>query len=605
MENTRKRIDSLSKNHILTPVLLALAAVCLGVLALWFAAADNRNVLFLSYFSHPLTLLLNILPALMLALVLYFLIGRADISFSITALVIMGFALANYFKLTFRNDPLYFADLFLIREAGNMVGRYQLFFSKSMLLALVLLVAAAVFLHFFARARTPWKPRLLCFLATLLACVPLWGLYTDPVIYITGTANNEHINIFSETQIYVSRGFWYPFLYSTRYAKDTPPADYDEKQTKAALSAYEDADIPADKKVDLIALQLEAYNDFTKFGAPALDPSVYESFHALEAESYTGNLVTNIFAGGTVDTERCFLTGLTGLPSFRGPTNSYAWYLQQQGYTTEGSHPSSSWFYNRQNINSNLGFQNYYFLENRYATMTGGGVGPDSLLFPDMKALYKAHKQSSDAPYFNFSVTYQGHGPYDTAKNYWSEDYLLENDYTQEQRNLLNNYFGSLKDTGDRLAELVDFFRSSEEPVVLVVFGDHNPWMGDNNSIYDLLGINLDVSTKDGFLNYYSTRYLIWANDAAKAALGHDFNGVGPDISPNYLMSEVFRLCGWDGPAYMQAIRPAMEQVPVINVPTGLYLENGALTGTLSGEHNALINNYKHLQYYWRKHFSY
>ena len=51
---------------------------------------------------------------------------------------------------------------------------------------------------------------------------------------------------------------------------------------------------------------LEAYNDFSKFDEIefAIDP--YKELHEIESEAYHGELVTNIFAGGTVDTERKF-----------------------------------------------------------------------------------------------------------------------------------------------------------------------------------------------------------------------------------------------------------------------------------------------------------
>ena len=57
--------------------------------------------------------------------------------------------------------------------------------------------------------------------------------------------------------------------------------------------------------------------------------------------------------------------------------------------------------------------------------------------------------------------------------------------------------------------------------------------------------------------------------------------------------------------AYMQAIRPVMEQVPVINTPTGLYVEDGAVTGTLTPEGQALVTDFDMLQYYYRKNFIY
>ena len=123
--------------------------------------------------------------------------------------------------------------------------------------------------------------------------------------------------------------------------------------------------------------------------------------------------------------------------------------------------------------------------------------------------------------------------------------------------------------------------------------------------LWQLTVYEKDFSTPEGFYNYYSTRYLIWANDAAKAVLGNDFMGEGPTVSPNFLMDVVFDACGWEGPAYMQATRSVMEQVPVMNTPTGLYMEDGNLTGTLTPEGQALVTDFDMLQYYYRKNFIY
>lgn len=605
MKFKNERLDRLTRHPLLTPALLALAAVCLGVLALWFAAVDNRNVLFLSYLTHPLILLLNILPPLLLALVLYFLIGRAGCAFVLTSAVTLGFAFANYYKLTFRNDPVIFEDLTLLREAGNMAGQYPLFLSKSMLAALLLVGLGWLFLHFFARARTPVRPRLLCAAAAVLLGVSLWWLYTDPDIYISGTENNAHINIYSATELYLSKGFFYPFLYSTRYYSNQAPAGYSEQAALDLLAPYEEGVIPQGKKVDLLAIQLEAFNDFTRLGATGINPEVYAAYHALEAESVTGNLVTNIFAGGTVNTERTVLTGLPYLPSLRVSTNAYPWYLKEQGYTTVFSHPSHGWFYNRENINRSLGFEQGLYLENRYGSMTDNEVGYDPLYLPDLLTLYGEHTAAGGGPYFSFGVTYQGHGPYGGDVAWMGEGWVEEGRFSKENEILLNNYFGSVKNTGELLSAMVDELRESTRPVVLVLFGDHNPGLGEGTLLYDALGVDLDFSTPKGFYNYYSTRYLIWANDAAKAALGNDFQGVGPDISPNYLMNEVFSLCSWSGPAYMQATQVMMERLSVINTDSGLWVEDGVLKQELSEAGTELYRDFKYLQYYWQKRFQY
>ena len=51
-----------------------------------------------------------------------------------------------------------------------------------------------------------------------------------------------------------------------------------------------------DRKINIIGLMREAYADFSLYDVEGLDVSGYDVYHALEAESYTGDLVTNIFA---------------------------------------------------------------------------------------------------------------------------------------------------------------------------------------------------------------------------------------------------------------------------------------------------------------------
>jgi len=595
-------MKKLTQSPIIAIVLLVAAGLCLGLLSLWFGAGDYYIPMFISYVRHPVLAALNLLPVVLLTLFLWFALGRAWLAFLLSGALVTALTFVNFYKLTFRDDPLMFVDILLLKEAGNMAGNYELFLSGSMFFAIVLILGGALFLAFTARARLPKWGRLGGIAAVLLLALPLQSAIVSSAVY-NAAENYDLINRWAATQVYLSKGFVYPFLHSAADAFDSPPEGYSEDRARHILAAYGDADIPDSEKVSVIAVMLEAYNDFTKFEVEGLSDDVYAAYHALEAESVTGNLVTNIFAGGTVDTERAFLTGFSKLGSFRSATNSYARYFKSQGYTVEGSHPSYQWFYNRLNINENLGFDRYYFLENYYGELADGGIAYDDILLPELITLYEENRDTTGSPLFSFNVTYQGHGPYNDDVTWWGDEFVTGSHYTDAERNILNNYFGSVANTNENLAEFFDYFRRESEPVVIVLFGDHNPWLGDGNSVYDTLGIDLDVTTETGFRNYYTTRYLIWANDAAKEALGNEFIGQGPEIAPSFLMNEIFRLCAWDGPAYLQATQQLMDAVPVIHA-TGLFVENGALTDTLTPEGAALAADYESLQYYWRRNFA-
>jgi hypothetical protein len=351
-----------------------------------------------------------------------------------------------------------------------------------------------------------------------------------------------------------------------------------------------------------MSIMLEAFCDLTDYPALASQPEVervYAPWHALEQQAISGNLLTNIFAGGTVDSEWAFLTGSSAHDAFRGQTDSYVWYLRAQGYQTFGSHPGFGWFYNRQNVNQYLGFEEYWFTENHYKGLVdpiGAMWNSDHILMEQLLAQMQERTQTGQS--FTLSVTYQNHGPYESDHNV-GQAYLTPaaSGLPEEACYVFNNYMRGVEDTLDAVGGLVDGLEQMDEPVVLVLFGDHKPWGGNGNSAYTGAGVAFDMSTWEGFSDYYATPYLIWANDAAKQALGNQFIGQADDISPCFLMEEVFTQCGWEGPGFMQLARQMRAVTPLVHA-RGLYLQNGQLTDSLPPEGAEMLQKFLWAQYY-------
>ena len=575
---------------------LIAAAMGTGLLSLLLAVGRYPWDIFLGYFRHPLIAFLNILPVVLLILLLYCLVNRAWIAFLLGSVPVMLASVGNYFKIVCRDDPFMFADIPDITTALGISERYDLSMNWRLGFCLFCIVFDALFLFFFVRGRARPHTRIALAAVILLSVIPLVKVYTSDDIYDNKTQNYEHADQWAAPQVFLTRGFIYPFLYSIKEAFPEPPEGYSEEAALEILTSYEAQDIPEEKKVNVIGIQLEAFNDLERLGVEGIAPEVYEKYRALEAESYAGDLITNIFAGGTVRTERSFLTGDVTLEDFRRDTGSYVWYFKDQGYVTEGIHPYHDYYYNRKNVNGYLGFDTYWFFQNRYDELNNGHIAMDDVLFPDLLQFYQNRDKST--PYFNFTVTYQGHGPYATdalegTDGWWDGDYSDESTYY-----ILNNYLDSVHETGELLWDFVEALRADPDPVVLVAFGDHNPWLGYSNSAYKDLGVNLDTSTEEGFYNYYGTRYLIWANDAAKEVLGKDFTGQGSAVSPCFLMNVLFDQCGWGGgSAYLHLMDEVMEQVPVINTD-GFYVEDGQVTKTLSEDAQALVDRLEVAKFY-------
>lgn len=601
--------DGLSAPHraafwLWNVLLMEGAALVLGMLSLVLAPAQFGWQMFFDYLDHPGLIALNLVPPVVLMALFYGIAGRAWLAYVLTALPVLGLSIGNYYKLAFRDDPVIAADLLLLGEAGNMAGKYRLFWFNKLTAVLICAALSVILLALLARGKPLGRFRAVtagAALACALAMIPVYG--SDDIYQ--ANANEEHINKWASSQQYMSRGLLYPFLHSIKDAFPEPPEGYDQKEAAQWLEAYQDADIPEDRKVNIVGVMLEAFADFSSFDQIEFTQDVYAGIHALEAEGYSGNLLTNIFAGGTVNTERAFLTGVgSGDHDYRSNTSSYAWYLKSQGYQTSGDHPSSAWFYNRENINEFLGFDSYRFTDNFYREIAHDETAWDRDFFPELtKSVLE--QIEDDAPLFSFSVSYQGHGPYGDYECWWGEveDYFSNTDLEPASRYILSNYLGSILDTQKHLTAMADAFRQSDEPIVLVVFGDHKPWLGNGNSVYEDLGIDLSQETDESFYNYWSTRYLIWANDAAKEALGTDLVGKGPDISPCFLMNVLFDQLGWTGDAYMQAVNQCREALPVIHNYGTCLTADGQLMRAPSGEQAELVRKFECLGYYRAHHF--
>ena len=98
-------------------LILLCAGICLGALALIFAYGNYSWGVFLGYLQSGFLLVINILPAVVLLFFLYGLVGRAWLAFLLDGAIVLGLSLGHYFKLVFRDDPLYFEDMLILREA--------------------------------------------------------------------------------------------------------------------------------------------------------------------------------------------------------------------------------------------------------------------------------------------------------------------------------------------------------------------------------------------------------------------------------------------------------------------------------------------------------
>jgi hypothetical protein len=555
-------------------IIILASAVAIGLLSLALAAPD------INVWRHPVGIALNLLPPVLLAATLYCASGRAWIAILVPTLIVTILSAISFFKVQVRGEPLYAHDIVYATEAADAMQSFTLQWSAWLTLMLIVAALGTVICAFFATAKPRARNRVIGSVAGAVICAVLFlFVYSGDRVY-SATGG--------------SRGFLTMFLHSITVNTSGAPDDYDDDDAQNILAAYEPESpgIPDDRRVNVMSIMLESYADLSVYGGIDFKEDVYAVWHALQAESVHGDLIVNIFGGGTINTERTFLTGLPST-DIKQPIQSYVRLFTENGYYAEGFHAGDYWFYERATVCPNLGFDNYYFLQS-YPDSTRN----DDFFFPKLLELYNARDKS--VPYFSHNLTFQNHGGYYTDQNYGSH-LINQGNFTESDYNQLANYLAGINTTNELIAQFIDALRHDPEPVVVLLYGDHKPSLGSQKSVYRALGLDMDVTNEAGFYNVYRVPYIIWANDAAKAVLGTDFVGDGGDISPMFLMNELFDLCGWDGDAYMNLTDALRAVMPVVSVADGhprRYVENGVLRYSPSSAVRDLYEDFEKAAYY-------
>ena len=242
----------------------------IGLLSLYLTAHSYASIdataLLQSYFKIPLLVAMNLLAPILLVYLGFFLFARPWAAYLLSALPFFTLALASYYKVQLRGDPVLATDLRLIRTAGGIMGNYTFEISAPVIVVLegfvLMLVLSCLMLR---KERMSPRSRLAGIMLTLsvtLACY--FELYTSSSIY-KETANNDLISPWSAVEVYISRGTTYPFLHSVQDMFPEPPVGYRESEAKQTLEQYADTDIPDEQKITVVGIMLEAFSDLSDF----------------------------------------------------------------------------------------------------------------------------------------------------------------------------------------------------------------------------------------------------------------------------------------------------------------------------------------------------
>ncbi len=579
-------------------ILLVLAlSVFTTVFALWMQPVSLMAML-LGMLKQPLLIILNGLPVLLLIAAFALLFGNVFYSAALVNLFITGGSIVNRVKIHVRDDPFVPRDILLIKEAADAAGNYDMSLPWAFIIGLIGVTVLLIVLGRIFPSRQPkrrgkkWAVRgggfaacsavLVCLISFVYSSTGLYGSFAVSNGYNLSTACNE-------------LGFPYFFCYHFSTYRVAEPEGFDKNE--AAAWDNEQGVESGAPDVNVIFIMNEAFSDITNSEAfnysDEDDPIRYFNSLAAGENAVSGHIVVPYFAGGTADTEFDVSTGmqtaainpaspsLTAFRTLTRQTESIFSVLGDDGYYTSYIHPGHAWFYNRQNVYKLLGADDSMFVNDLGELEYKGSWVTDSCVSEKIKESFQTAVMSGKTV-FTYAVTIQNHMSY--TKDKYGQDYtpakLQANGLlSQDMVTALSVYIDGLRDADAMLADMTKYFSNSGEPVVLVFFGDHLPYLGDNRQGYRELGLAAAGNDGDDPVEAYEAPYLIWCNDAAAEAIDFKMAVSKLDlpedgrISASFLGALTLELLGREGESpWFDFLNSLRRELPVVqnDIPDGL-----------------------------------
>lgn len=359
------------------------------------------------------------------------------------------------------------------------------------------------------------------------------------------------------------------FIYSLPRAvvdeEPDPSMEWDDLEERLMKEAEEDQDTKKVGKQDpnVIIFMSEAFWDVNLLDAD-FSPNPIEHFEDLRQESIHGEIYVPVFGGGTANTEFEVLTGMS-LKTYPAdwhivyrndiyePMPSLASIFRDEGYRTEALHPYHGWYYRRDEVFPYMGFNNFTALEDMDDPPTLGPFVSDDYLTDRLIEQI----EESEQPLFNYTLTMQNHAPYHEQRNEPIIDF--DHSLNQRQETMLQTYADGLYYSDQALKRLVEYLRDSDEPTLLLFYGDHLPMFGNNYDLYREMGLVGDETLEElkDDLRLHTVPYILWANYPLE-------NEEMPLQNATALTPLVLEQAGMEKPKHLQLVEEIHDRAPLI-----------------------------------------
>lgn len=488
---------------------LQFLAVCLLYLVMEAACRHSLSEAVGYMTESPLVFLYNAFIIFVSTTVVY-LTRRRIFTRAVIFMVWFILGCINGVVLAYRVTPFTGPDLKLLAESFKIMNKYL---SSGMVVGVVILLVLVIAGLVLLFIRAPKYQGKMYYKIAIPLIVGLCLLFSA----VTKIAIKKRVlsNYFGNIA-FAYEDYGFPYCLGTTFFNTgiSSPGGYSEElMEEIQKSAAVKTDPEKMQDANIIFLQLETFFDPTLVEFLELSEDPIPNFRKMMKEYSSGYFRVPSVGAGTANTEFEAITGMS--LHYFGPgeypyksilkestCESAPYVLKDLGYTAHAIHNNEANFYSRRTVFSNLGFDT--FISEEYmpdiSDTTHTDWVKDHILTDEiMKCL-----ETTEGRDYIYAISVQGHGDYPTEPVLEDPVITVSGAEHREKNNYAWEYYvNQLYEMDIFIKELTDTLSEFDEPVVLVMYGDHLPTMG--LSVEDV---------KNRYL--FQTEYVIWDNMGLK-----------------------------------------------------------------------------------------
>lgn len=458
--------------------------------------------------------------------------------------------LGNQYKIIYEGVPVFVSDLYFFGNASNIkkfIGNSFINNTLSILPYALILVIGSIILVIISKKVniefTSTEHRIINFMIGIVIISSLiipvkFTKNTYLNLFFLGSNKKDYNSYTTYTTMYAYYGIIGGIYNQYLESQFVKPEKYDNKKLTNMINSTKVENKNNIGNPNIIVILSESYFDVSLLEKDIkFNKEITKNFNTIKNydNSYLVNMISPTYGGMTANVVFELLTG-NNMSYF---SDGYIPFMQL--YNENKEYPSlvkelnnndynssiilASDSYKSNNTYKKIGFKDFKLLNNKKKSNLKGPYVSDEYVTQEIIKYMDNHKNKKN---FIMTETMQSHMDYYKSK-YDNYDINIENStLPKNDQEALLSYSQGIYDADKTIKTLYDYINSIDEDTIVIFFGDHLPYIRNNNNenVLDKLDY---FNTKDNLKNIYrkyNTQTLIFSNYDLKLdidySLGYD-----------------------------------------------------------------------------------